>query len=171
LSTRSSFTQSGSGNAATLVQKWDLGLQAAIGTSNNGVTGTPAVGFGNVYFGSWNGFIVAAKQSVSRFMGWVRTYGINFCLFKSNDVLLRQLASRIHDACMTVQCSAANLLSRHDNVAAVPLQHSDGGLIDVSKNFIHHTTGHDCDAELLLSLRWENGAQGNVVLPVPDVWQ
>jgi crotonobetaine/carnitine-CoA ligase len=24
---------------------------------------------------------VAAKQSVSRFMGWVRTYGINFCLF------------------------------------------------------------------------------------------
>ena len=51
------------GTAATLVQKWDLALQAAIGTSNNGVTGTPAVGFGNVYFGSWSGIIVAARQT------------------------------------------------------------------------------------------------------------
>jgi outer membrane protein assembly factor BamB len=51
------------GNAATLVQKWTLDLTTAIGTTNNGVTSTPAVGFKNVYFGSWNGFVVAAKQS------------------------------------------------------------------------------------------------------------
>ena len=50
-------------NASGLVQKWDLGLQAAIGTSNNGVSATPTVGFGNVYIGSWNGFLVAVKQT------------------------------------------------------------------------------------------------------------
>lgn len=50
------------GNAATLVQRWDLSLQAAIGATNNGVSSTPAVGFGLVYVGSWNGFVVAAKQ-------------------------------------------------------------------------------------------------------------
>ena len=31
--------------------------------ATNGVTATPAVGFGNVYVGSWNGFVVAAKQT------------------------------------------------------------------------------------------------------------
>jgi polyvinyl alcohol dehydrogenase (cytochrome) len=49
-------------NASGLVQKWSLDLAAAIGTNNNAVTGTPAVGFGNVYIGSWNGFVVAVKQ-------------------------------------------------------------------------------------------------------------
>jgi outer membrane protein assembly factor BamB len=49
-------------NASTLVQKWNLDLAATIGTSNNAVTATPAVGFGNVYVGSWNGFMVAINQ-------------------------------------------------------------------------------------------------------------
>jgi len=49
-------------NASMLVQKWNLDLQAAIGTSNNAVSATPTVGFGNVYVGSWNGFVVAIKQ-------------------------------------------------------------------------------------------------------------
>jgi outer membrane protein assembly factor BamB len=51
-------------NANQLVKKWDLNLQTAIGAvSTNGVTSTPTVGFGLVYVGSWDGFIVAAKQT------------------------------------------------------------------------------------------------------------
>ena len=50
-------------NASSLVQKWNLGLQAALGTTNNAVSATPAVGFGNVYIGSWNGFLVAVSQA------------------------------------------------------------------------------------------------------------
>jgi len=98
------------------------------------------------------------------------TWG-NISLLKGDDILLRKLTSCIHDAGMTVQRSATNLLSRHNDVATVPLQHSDGGLIDVSKNFIHHTAGHHGNAELFLSLRRENGTQTNVVLSVSDVWQ
>jgi outer membrane protein assembly factor BamB len=52
----------GPGNAAALVQKWNLDLQTAIGASTNGVSSTPAVGFGLVYVGSWNGFVIAASQ-------------------------------------------------------------------------------------------------------------
>jgi outer membrane protein assembly factor BamB len=51
-----------SANAASLVQKWNLNLQTVIGASVNGVSSTPAVGFGLVYVGSWNGFVVAANQ-------------------------------------------------------------------------------------------------------------
>ena len=51
------------GNASTLVQKWALDLQTEIGASTNAVTSTPTVGFGVVYVGSWNGFVVAAKQT------------------------------------------------------------------------------------------------------------
>jgi polyvinyl alcohol dehydrogenase (cytochrome) len=56
-------TRISAGNASTLVQKWDLNLQTAIGAvSTNGVTSTPTVGFGLVFVGSWDGFIVAANQ-------------------------------------------------------------------------------------------------------------
>jgi polyvinyl alcohol dehydrogenase (cytochrome) len=56
----------GPANAATLVQKWNLDLGTAVGTASNGVSATPAVGFGNVYIGSWNGFVVAVKESSGR---------------------------------------------------------------------------------------------------------
>src|SRR5262249_31767873 len=47
-----------------LVKKWDLNLQEEIGAvSTNGVTSAPTVGFGLVFVGSWNGFIVAADQA------------------------------------------------------------------------------------------------------------
>lgn len=51
------------GNASQLAQKWNFDIATAIGTSNNGVSSTPTVGFGNVYVGSWNGFVIAIKQS------------------------------------------------------------------------------------------------------------
>jgi polyvinyl alcohol dehydrogenase (cytochrome) len=50
-------------NASSLVPKWNLNFETGIGASNNGVSSTPAVGFGLVYVGSWNGLIVAAKQT------------------------------------------------------------------------------------------------------------
>ena len=56
-------TKLGPGIAVALGQKWNLDLQTAIGAGNNGVSSTPAVGFGLVYIGSWNGFVIAAKQS------------------------------------------------------------------------------------------------------------
>jgi polyvinyl alcohol dehydrogenase (cytochrome) len=56
-------TKLGPGLAVALMPKWNIALQAALGTGNNGVSSTPAVGFGLVYIGSWNGFVIAAKQS------------------------------------------------------------------------------------------------------------
>ncbi len=54
----------GPGNAASLVRKWNLDIQSAIGTSgNNGVSSTPTVGNGLVYIGSWNGLVIAVKQT------------------------------------------------------------------------------------------------------------
>ena len=94
-------------NAATLVQKWNLALQPALGTTNNGVTATPAVGFGNVYFGSWNGFMVAAKQT-SGAVKWTydtQSQGVGFVPGISGSVTLtadgRALAG---DANAVVHC-------------------------------------------------------------------
>jgi polyvinyl alcohol dehydrogenase (cytochrome) len=55
------------GNASTLVPKWTLDLQTVVGASVNGVSATPAVGFGLVFIGSQDGFVVAAKQSNGAF--------------------------------------------------------------------------------------------------------
>jgi outer membrane protein assembly factor BamB len=56
-------TTLGPANAAALATKWNLDLHAVIGATTNGVSGTPTVGNGLVYVGSWSGWIVAARLS------------------------------------------------------------------------------------------------------------
>src|SRR5262245_16529694 len=50
-------------NAASMVVKWTLDLQALENLPNNAVTATPTVGNGLVYVSSWNGNIYGVKAS------------------------------------------------------------------------------------------------------------
>ena len=46
-----------------LVLKWDLDCRPRSAAARTASAATPAVGNGNVYVSSWNGFVVAAKQT------------------------------------------------------------------------------------------------------------